>query len=278
MRPPQRPVAPPRWPAGTPPPRQPQASQQKPWYAEPTVLGTIGVLIVVAILFIVLITQIMAVILTRRALNRALLARQHLLVRADLPVYAAVEHLFGLQAQAPHAAVLRAVDAARRVRPGGAEPLLAERRGAGHRDARHDPPARRAGLRADPPAAAADARPAAGRQPARHPSTVRAVAAAGADLLDAAPMTLKDLGAALGRRWPDHRARHPGRRPCPAREPLVQVPPRGLWGRSGPPAFTTAGPGSAPRAGHVGSGRASCCATSPRTGRPACATCSPGAG
>jgi len=41
------------------------------------------------------------VILTRRALNRALLARQHLLARADLPVYAAVEHLFGLQAQAP---------------------------------------------------------------------------------------------------------------------------------------------------------------------------------
>jgi len=43
-----------------PPPRQPQAQQQqKPWYTEPTVLGTIGVLIVVAILFIVLITQIM---------------------------------------------------------------------------------------------------------------------------------------------------------------------------------------------------------------------------
>jgi hypothetical protein len=58
MRPPQRAVPPIPRPA---PPRQPPAQQpqQKPWYTEPTVLGTIGVLIVVAILFIVLITQIM---------------------------------------------------------------------------------------------------------------------------------------------------------------------------------------------------------------------------
>src|ERR687893_3211467 len=40
-------------------------------------------------------------VLSRRALSRALLARQLLLERTPLPVADAVEHLVGLQAQAP---------------------------------------------------------------------------------------------------------------------------------------------------------------------------------
>ena len=39
--------------------------------------------------------------LSNRTLNRTLLARQMLLERTDMPIVAAVEHLGGLQAQAP---------------------------------------------------------------------------------------------------------------------------------------------------------------------------------
>lgn len=43
----------------------------------------------------------MTEILSQRRLNRATLARQHLLERARLPVMDAIEHLGGMQAQAP---------------------------------------------------------------------------------------------------------------------------------------------------------------------------------
>ena len=40
-------------------------------------------------------------ILGQRALNRALLARQHLLERVDMPAAAMIEGLVGMQSQAP---------------------------------------------------------------------------------------------------------------------------------------------------------------------------------
>ncbi|MGO2050260.1 MAG: winged helix DNA-binding domain-containing protein [Microbacterium sp.] len=63
--------------------------------------------------------------------------------------------------------------------------------------------------------------------------TVRAQA-----LLEERPYTLKELGVALGRKWPETR---PSSLAMVARFmlPLVQVPPRGQWGQSGPVAYTT---------------------------------------
>jgi hypothetical protein len=66
-----------------------------------------------------------------------------------------------------------------------------------------------------------------------------AVAAAGRKLLDTSAMTAKDLGAALAERWPGHPVATLAMT-VSCLEPLVQVPPRGLWGRSGPPSFATA--------------------------------------
>ena len=52
-------------------------------------------------------------VLTERALNRALLARQMLLERSSRPVADAVRHLVGLQAQAPWSPYHGALVAAR---------------------------------------------------------------------------------------------------------------------------------------------------------------------
>jgi hypothetical protein len=61
---------------------------------------------------------------------------------------------------------------------------------------------------------------------------LEAVAATGRDAVEEQPLTFAELGSGLGLRWP-------GRDPSAlaqvvrAHVPLVQVPPRGLWGQSG---------------------------------------------
>lgn len=180
---------------------------------------------------------------TRRQLGRATLARQLLLQRSQLGVVEAVEHLVGLQAQTPHSwyvALLSRLEDATTERIAG---LLVERalvRIALMRSTIHLVSARDA-LALRPLVDPVIERSAAGNWYRQLEGVDLAEAAeAAAALLAAGPMTFADLGRALAERWP-------GRDPAAlaqvarARLPLVQVPPRGVWGRSGQARHTTAG-------------------------------------
>jgi hypothetical protein len=182
-------------------------------------------------------------VLGPRALNRATLARQFLLERTTRPVADVVEHLVGLQAQTPHTWYFGLWSRIAGFRPAAAADRLVDRslvRIALMRGTIHLATARDAhGLRA-------------AVQPVLdqglfhnqlHRAAVRGldvdeVVAAARSLLAERPRTSAELGALLGARWPD--------RPAATlayvvrnRLPLVQVPPRGVWGRSGPIAHTS---------------------------------------
>jgi len=190
-------------------------------------------------------------VLSRRALNRALLSRQLLLDRVDLPdeadrrratVIQAIEHLIGLQAQAPFPPYYGLWSRLGGFRPEDLAALLTDRRavrialmrGTIHLvSARDCLPLRRLvqpvlerGLRG------AFGKQLAGVDPA-------AVAAAGRELVESEPMTFSRLGDALAGHWPDHPPAALAQA-VRAYVPLVQVPPRAVWGRAGQSAHTSA--------------------------------------
>jgi hypothetical protein len=178
--------------------------------------------------------------LDARALNRALLARQWLLEppRAASALEA-VEHLVGLQAQDVKAPYFQLWARLADFDPVELSALLEARASVRivlMRGTIHLVSARDAHL----------------LRPLLQPVIARAVesnwsvdgveraeiAAAGRVLVEQAPRTFAQLGALLAERWPgaDPRALAQQVR---AHVPLVQVPPRGLWGRSGAPAHTS---------------------------------------
>jgi hypothetical protein len=190
-------------------------------------------------------------VLSLRALNRALLSRQLMLDQAELPedpdarragVIQAIEHLVGLQAQAPFPPYYGLWSRLPGFRPDDLAALLTDRsvvrialmRGTIHLvSARDCLPLRRL-LQ---PVLDRGLRGTFGRQLVGVDAA--GLAAAGRDLVEAAPMTFSALGEALAERWPDH--------PPPAlaqavraQVPLVQVPPRAVWGRAGQSAHTSA--------------------------------------
>ena len=194
-------------------------------------------------------------LLSLRALNRALLSRQLLLRPAAMPaagqrepqaraerVIETVEHLVGLQAQAPFPPYYGLWSRLAAFRPEDLAGLILSRqvvrialmRGTIHLVSARDclllrplvQPAVDRGL------TALLARQLAGVDTA-------ALAAAGRVLVEEQPMTFSELGAALSQQWPEHppAALAQGVR---ALVPLVQVPPRAVWGAAGQAAHTSA--------------------------------------
>jgi DNA glycosylase AlkZ-like len=190
-------------------------------------------------------------VLSLRAVNRALLARQLLLERQVLPaagpgraaqVMRTIEHLVGLQAQAPFPPYYGLHSRLDGFLPGDLAALITDRsvvrialmRGTIHLvSARDCLPLRRMVQ----PVIERGMRGAFGKQLAGVDSA--ALAAAGRRLVESEPMTFTRLGQALAARWPGHppAALAQGVR---AFVPLVQVPPRAVWGQAGQSLHTSA--------------------------------------
>ncbi|MFE2428214.1 winged helix DNA-binding domain-containing protein [Streptomyces sp. NPDC059373] len=181
-------------------------------------------------------------VLDRRTLNRALLERQLLLERAPLSAAGAIEHLVGMQAQAPNPPYLglwtrvdgfRLDDLAALVRSREVVRVVLMR-GTIHLVTAQDCLALR------PVLDAALERALNGTFGRRLDGLDLAeVAALGRRLVEKEALTWGRLGVLLAERWPD---RDPFALANAVRNlvPLVQVPPRGLWGESGQATHTTA--------------------------------------
>lgn len=181
-------------------------------------------------------------LLTRRALNRATLARQLLTERSSLPVAEAVEHLGGLQAQTPHTWYVGLWTRLTDVSGPQVSDMLRDRelvRVALMRSTIHLVTARDClALRhLFDLVVERNMRGAFGRNLKGIDEAV--LLAAGRELLEEQPMTFSELGRKLAERWPD---RDPASLAQAIRglSALVQVPPRGLWQTSGTAAHTTA--------------------------------------
>ncbi|APR80207.1 Hypothetical protein A7982_05554 [Minicystis rosea] len=183
-----------------------------------------------------------AIVLGRRAQNRALLARQLLLRRAGISAAEALEHLVGMQSQAADPPYLGLWSRVAGFRLEDLSELVTARRAV-----------RVALMRST--VHLVTARDCLAIRPLLQPMVERAyksthgkriggldprvVAEAGRALVEEAPRTFAELGQCLSARFP---AGEPEALAQTVRAlvPLVQVPPRGLWGQSGAAAHTSA--------------------------------------
>ncbi|WP_353708715.1 winged helix DNA-binding domain-containing protein [Cellulosimicrobium sp. ES-005] len=175
-------------------------------------------------------------------LNRALLARQHLDAPCEASVLDEVRHLVGLQSQVPSSPYPALWSRLAAFAPDDLGALLTDRavvrvgalRGTVHLVAADDALGVTALVR---PTLAAYLRAKNQHGAALADVDLDDLEEVARDLLDE-PLTSVELGRRLAVRWPDVDPKHLayGAR-CLL--PLVQVPPRGLWGASGPGTTTT---------------------------------------
>ncbi len=181
--------------------------------------------------------------ITRRALNRATLDRQLLLRRRQIPTVDAVAHLVGLQAQAPWSPYYSLWSRGDAFDPHELGRALVERavvrivvmRGTIHLLTAND------ALEFRPltqPMLDRDIRTNVAYSPSLKGVDLGRVADAARAAVEAAPLTAKQLGVVLRQRW---RQRDATALAYVARNrlPLVQVPPRAVWGMSGRTTYTT---------------------------------------
>ncbi|WP_344880953.1 winged helix DNA-binding domain-containing protein [Allokutzneria multivorans] len=175
--------------------------------------------------------------MTSRALNRASLARQLLLDRADVPVLDAVSHLGGLQAQEPQEPFIGLWSRLRDFDPAALDELLT-----GRQVVRTHLMRRTVHL-----VTSADVLAWRSRHDAMLKQKVLGVyrreldgvdlaelAAAGrAVLADGEGRSMSDLARAVEERWPEAGVRALGEMLVAALIPTAQMPPRGLWRTKG---------------------------------------------
>lgn len=181
-------------------------------------------------------------VLSRRALNRALLARQMLLERTTMPALEAIRRLVGMQAQSPLAPYVGLWARLEKFDPAELATLIEERKAvrlpvmrttlhlvsAG--DALKIWPLMRSVLERGFATGSPFGKKLAG-------ADISAIVAAGLEALANKPATNAGLAAQLGARWPSLDAQSMGYA-VHYLAPLVQLPPRGVWGKGGLPTWT----------------------------------------
>jgi hypothetical protein len=176
-------------------------------------------------------------VLTLQQLNRTLLERQLLLRRAERPATEVMEHLVGMQAQEPKDPYVGLWARLEGFRPQELEDLLEGReavrltlmRGTIHLVTARDALALR------PPLGVVTARLFRSGSPLRRrlgDADVDEIVALGRAWIEEAPRTRAEFRTLLAERWPDRDAEAMAYA-VGYLLPLAQIPPRGLWARSG---------------------------------------------